>query len=103
MDLKTQSDFISCNHISFLDKKYKLYNDLEFNKKMIPNFNYFSFKPHLNPSLNSHFISKKNCIFYSTEPSQFIFEKQFSQPSFDSSFPIFNFNTKTKFNYINCP
>ena len=33
MDLKKQSELISCNHIKFLDNKYKLYNDMEFKKK----------------------------------------------------------------------
>lgn len=104
MDLKTQSELISCNHINFLNKKYNLYNELEFKKKLIPNFNHFSNNINLNPSLNSHFISKKNCIYSSTEPYQGLFEKQFINPVFNTNIPLFNYNTKAKFNYdIGCP
>ena len=34
MDLKKQSEIISCNRIKFLNMKYDLYNQLEFNKKL---------------------------------------------------------------------
>jgi hypothetical protein len=104
MDLKKQSENISCNHINFLDKKYNLYNQLEFNKKMVPNSKDFTTNLHLNPSLNSHYISKKDCIYKSTEPYQAIFEKQFIQPSFNLNKPLFNANTKAKLNYdTDCP
>lgn len=113
MDLKKQSEIISCNRISFLDKKYNLHNDYLFRKQLISkgcgdnldnnqdnnknnnkNYGY----------LKSSFITKKDCIYKSTEPYQAIFEKQFIQPSFDLNKPLFNANTKAKLNYdTDCP
>ncbi len=98
MDLKTQSEFISCQHITFLDKKYRLYNELEFNKKMVSNSKDFTRKIHLSPVYNFRYISKKDCIYQSTEPYQGIFENQFQEPKFNTNVPLFNFNTKAKFN-----
>jgi len=98
MDLKTQSEIISCRHITFLDKKYRLYNELEFNKKMVSNSKDLSNYNYLSPSYNSHYISKKDCIYQSTEPYQGIFENQFKEPKFNTNIPLFNYNTKNKFN-----
>jgi len=115
MDLKKQSEIISCNRISFLDKKYNLHNDYLFRKQLISkgcgdnldnnqdnnknnnkNYGY----------LKSSFITKKDCIYKSTEPDMGEWEKQFdnNNNNNNNNKPLFNINTKAKLNQdVNCP
>jgi len=104
MDLKKQSEIISCERISFLNKKYNVHNNHLFEKQLIPNScgtmnNNIGF-------LKSSFITKKDCIFESTEPNQKLWENQFDSPEICNNItkPLFNINTKVKFNYDDsCP
>ena len=104
MDLKKQSEIISCERISFLTKKYNIHNSHLFEKQLIPNS-----CGNLNTNnnfLKSSYISKKNCIFESTEPNQGLWETQFESPEIcnNKKTPMFNMNTKVKFNYDDsCP
>jgi hypothetical protein len=102
MDLKKQSEIISCNHITFLEKKYKLYNEMEFKKKLIPTSrNISNIKDNY---LIPRYISKKDCIYESTEPNQGLWEINFENPKLNPSTPLFNINTKAKINQAGiCP
>lgn len=101
MDLKTQSQIISCNRITFLNKKYNIHNNLLFEKQLksnSPNEMIFD-QPKF---LETRYISKKSCIFESTEPDQGRWEQQFIIPQINCSEnknqTLFDMNTKAKMN-----
>lgn len=100
MDLKKQSEIISCNRISFIDKKYNLYNNLMFDKQIIPQQSTVVVEINKNPSLKSLFIDKKSCVFKEI-PDEGIWKSQYQDLKFTS--PIFNINTKAKFYDTGCP
>ncbi len=102
MDLKKQSESISCNRISFLDKKYNLYNNLMFNKQLIPKSMDSTTEVNRNPALKSLFIDKKSCIFKEI-PDEGLWKGQFQDVRFNTNHPLFNINTKAKFQDTNCP
>jgi hypothetical protein len=113
--MKTQSENISCERITFLDKKYNLYNDFMFEKQLkpqCPNTTFISNKNLKNGSLESRYISKKSCIFEPTEPDLGLWERQFDFMKLSLNYnnqnnqnKLFNINTKMKSNQdcCNCP
>lgn len=116
MDLKKQSEIISCNRISFLDRKYNLHNDYLFRKQLISkgcgdnlNNNQDNDKNNYknNGYLKSSFITKKDCIYQSTEPDMGEWEQQFeinNNNNYNNNKQLFNINTKAKLNQdVNCP
>jgi len=102
MDLKKQSEFISCNRISFLDKKYNLHNKYLFDKQLIPNStNQALLKTEF---LDSIFIDNKSCIFKPMISENDLWQKQFNDFNFDPKKQLFNMNTKAKTSQEgNCP
>lgn len=102
MDLKKQSELISCNRISFLDKKYNLYNNLMFDKQLMPRSMDASTEVNRNPSLKSLFIDKKSCIFKEI-PDEGLWKSQFYDLRFNTSRPLFDINTKAKVHDTGCP
>ena len=102
MDLKKQSEFISCNRITFLDKKYNLYNNLIFDKQIIPKSMNSSTEVNKNPALKSLFIDKKSCIFKEI-PDEGLWKGQFHDLRFNTQRPLFNLNTKAKVQDTGCP
>jgi len=104
MDLKKQSELISCNRITFLDKKYNLYNNFLLEKQFMPNCLVNNKQTYDKTFINSSFISKKSCIYKSTEPDQGEWEKQFMFNQISDNKLMFNINTKAKANQdVNCP
>jgi len=112
--MKTQSESISCERITFLDKKYNLYNDYMFEKQLkpqCPNIDGMYNKNLKNGFLESRYISKKSCIFESTEPNlglwenQFDFMKIYLTNNENNNQQLFNINTKSKSiqDCCNCP
>ncbi len=101
MDLKKQSEIISCNHIKFLENKYKLYNDLEFKKKIVCNINYND-KINENRYLKSLFITKKDCFYKPLEDNERLWETNFKEVTVKNN--LFNVSTRSKIIYDdNCP
>jgi len=108
MDLKKQSEKISCNSITFLNNEYDIYNANLFKKQMIPNSkNEFRLNEiNQNKYLKSSFITKKDCIYESTEPDMGEWETQFDliNNNNDNNKSFFNINTKAKLNQdVICP
>jgi len=102
MDLKKQSETISCNHIKFLDNKYKLYNDLEFKKKMICNINYYDNNYNNDRYLKSLFITKKDCFYKPLEDNEKLWQNNFKEVTIKNN--LFNVSTRSKIVYDdNCP
>ena len=107
MDLKKQSELISCNHIKFLDNKYKLYNDMEFKKKMVCNVNgnvNGNVNANVNGNINdnygylkSSFITKKDCFYKPIEDKERLWEVNFIPVTNNQK--LFNLNTSVKIDY----
>jgi|LakMenE01Jun11ns_1017448.scaffolds.fasta_scaffold9453334_2 hypothetical protein len=101
-DLQLQSDKILCNHLNILNNNYDKFNCLMYKKNFIK-------QQHLDTNnisssyLNSMFVSKKSCIFTSTEPDEKKWEDSFD---INPIYPNFNLNTRIKINpnrQLNCP
>jgi len=107
-NLEIESNKILCNHLNYLNEKINNENELLYKKKFIhnsPNYNnsISQFPENIN-YLKSSYISKKDCIFTSTEIDLKEWEKNFYNINIT---PNFNISTKPKsnnfdFNYI-CP
>lgn len=102
MDLKKQSEIISCNRIKFLNMKYDLYNRLEFNKKIVNNSLENEIKS--NKYLDSLYITKKDCFYKPLVDNEMLWASNFKDIQFNSKSKIFNQNTRIKLNQdVNCP
>lgn len=104
MNLEQQSKNILCNHLNILNERLNNENDLLYKKQFIhnsPNFNnHISQNPENINHLKSSFISKKDCIYTSTE----IDLKEWEKPFFETKAKFeFNTNTQPKMNNYNCP
>lgn len=71
MNLEEQSNKILCNHIFILNNKFDEYNELLYKKQFKQNSTNFNNLVSQNPEnlnqLKSSYISKKDCIYTSTE------------------------------------
>jgi|688.fasta_scaffold44622_6 hypothetical protein len=102
MDLKKQSEIISCNRIKFLNMKYDLYNQLEFNKKLVYNNQGNEIK--YNKYLDSLYITKKDCFYKPLDDNEMLWATNFKDIQLTSKSNIFNQNTRAKLNQdVNCP
>ena len=90
MDLKKQSELISCNRINFLNMKYNLYNDLEFKKKLVYNSQSSEIKP--NKYLDSLYITKKDCFYKPLDDNEMLWADNFKDIKVDLKYKIFNQN-----------
>jgi hypothetical protein len=99
MNLEQQSANILCNHINILNKKINDENELLYKKQFIPNSLNYNNNISQNPEnlnyLKSSFISKKDCIYTSSELDLKEWEKVFfeTKAKFD-----FNISTQPKMN-----
>ncbi len=74
--LNEMSDNISCDHIKQLNESYNTYNDRLFKEKFICFNNDDSNNDDINKNkdikyLNNIYVSRKSCIYKSTEPDEF--------------------------------
>jgi hypothetical protein len=101
-NLQAMSYNISCDHITKLKDKYNKLNEAAFKQhfnciETDKNDNYRNMR-----YLNSFYISKKGCIFTSTEPDQLEWTKVFDDRSSplgykdDNAIVKFNENTRRK-------
>ena len=106
MDLAKQSYNISCEHITKLNNKYKSENDLLYNKQFNCNdkmniddhdINNENNKKYLK-YINNMYITKKSCIYKSTEPDEFKWTSVFNDDLIknDNARALFNENTRQK-------
>lgn len=101
-DLQSQSDKILCNHLNILNNNYHNYNCLMFKKNFIKQ-EHLDTNNNSSSYLNSMFVSKKSCIFTSTEPDEKKWEDYYNN---NPIYPAFNQNTRIKINpnrQFNCP
>ena len=103
IDLAKQSYNISCDHIKKLDEKYKSENDLfvskQFNCTDIMNIDdYDNYDKKYFKYINNAYISKKSCIYKSTEPDDFKWTSVFNNDLIkdDKARALFNENTRQK-------
>jgi len=103
LDLAKQSYNISCDHITKLNDKYKSENDLLVNKQ----FNctdILNIDDHDNENkkyikyIDNIYITKKSCIYKSTEPDEFKWTSVFNNNLIknDNALALFNENTRQK-------
>jgi hypothetical protein len=94
-NLERMSYNISCDHITKLNEKYDKHNKTAFDQhfKCIEPSNDYDRNTRY---LNSFYISKKGCIFTSTEPDQLQWTKVFNDDS--SPLGYKDDNAKVKFN-----
>ena len=108
LDLAQQSYKISCDHINILNKKYKSENDLfvkkQFNCNDIMNID-DSDSNNNNKNIkyiDNLYITKKSCIFTSTEPDELQWVSSFNtntdllKYNDDNALALFNQNTRQK-------
>ena len=106
LDLAKQSYNISCDHITKLNDKYKSENDLLVNKQFNCNdkmniddhdINNENNKKYLK-YINNMYITKKSCIYKSTEPDEFKWTSVFNDDLIknDNARALFNENTRQK-------
>jgi hypothetical protein len=104
MNLEEQSKNILCNHINILNKRLNDENDFLFKKQFIQNSPNFNNSISQNPEninyLKSSYISKKDCIYTSSELDLKEWEKVFFQTKAKFEF---NINTQPKLNNYSCP
>jgi len=104
MNLEEQSQKILCNHLSILNKKFDNENELFYKKQFRQNSLNFNNPVSQNPEnlnqLKSSYISKKDCIYTSTEIDLKEWEKVFFQTNAKFEF---NKSTQPKMNDYNCP
>lgn len=104
MNLEKLSNELLCNHINILNKKINEENELLYKKQFVQNSPNFNNPVSQNPEninyLKSSFISKKNCIYTSTEIDTKEWEKVFFETTAKNEF---NKNTQPKLNDYNCP
>jgi hypothetical protein len=100
-NLSTLSYNISCDHITKLKEKYNNYNDAVFKQQ----FNCVDNNTDNNKNtryLNNLYISKKTCIYTSTEQDELLWTKVFNDTSSplgykdDNARVKFNENTRRK-------
>jgi hypothetical protein len=98
-DLEQQSNKILCNHLNTLNNNYDKFNCLLFKKNFIkqqhldPNYNSSSYLKSMN-------ITKKSCIYTSTEPDEKKWEDFYINSHIN---PSFNLNTRIRNRQFNCP
>ena len=106
LDLAKQSYNISCDHITKLNDKYKSENDLLVNKQFNCNdkmniddhdINNENNKKYLK-YINNMYITKKSCIYKSTEPDEFKWTSVFNDDLImnNNARALFNENTRQK-------
>jgi hypothetical protein len=101
LNLAKQSYNISCDHITKLNDKYKTENDLLVNKHFncndIMNINDYDNKKYIK-YINNIYITKKSCIYKSTEPDEFKWTSAFKNDLIknDNVQVLFNENTRQK-------
>jgi hypothetical protein len=104
MNLEEQSKQILCNHIDILNKRLNDENDLLYRKQFIHNSMNFNEPISRNPEnmnyLKSSYISKKDCIYTSSEIDLKEWEKVFFETKAKKEF---NKSTQPKMNDYNCP
>jgi hypothetical protein len=110
-ELALMSDCISCSHVRFLNKKYDIYNNINFNNQLkVNNTNNFNItnNPERVSFLNTLNTNKKSCnysfenippILTKTDKEDSTWENQFKTHIFPIK-DIFNINTKIKTNKI---
>ena len=106
LDLAKQSYNISCDHITKLNDKYKSENDLLVNKQFNCNDNMNIDDHDINNKnnkkylkyINNMYITKKSCIYKSTEPDEFKWTSVFNDDLIknDNARALFNENTRQK-------
>ena len=108
LDLAQQSYNISCDHINKLNNKYKSENDLfvkkQFNCNDIMNIDDSDTNNKKNniKYINNLYITKKSCIFTSTEPDELKWTSNFNNNidllkyNDDNALALFNQNTRQK-------
>ena len=106
LDLAKQSYNISCHHITKLNDKYKSENDLLVNKQFnctdIMNIDDHDINNKNNKKylkyINNMYITKKSCIYKSTEPDEFKWTSVFNDDLIknDNARALFNENTRQK-------
>jgi hypothetical protein len=103
-NLAKQSYNISCDHITKLNNKYKTENELFINKhfncsdKMnIDDHDINNNRPYLK-YINDLYITKKSCIYKSTEPDEFKWTSVFNNDLINdaNARALFNENTRRK-------
>jgi len=103
MNLEEQSANILCNHLNILNKRLNDENELLYKKQFIQisqNFNnHVSQNPENLNYLKSSYISKKDCIYTSSEIDVKEWEKVFFETKAKNQF---NINTQPKLNDYNC-
>jgi hypothetical protein len=108
MNLNYQSQIISCDHISKLNDKYNNNNNTIFKRKLfcydddnINNDDYNHYKKYL----DSIYISRKSCIYKSTEPDELHWTSVFNDDNNNNNnnnninertLNMFNENTRRK-------
>lgn len=109
LDLAKQSYNISCDHITKLNDKYKSENDLLINKQFNCN-DIMNIDDHDDTNnkkyikyINNIYITKKSCIYKSTEPDEFKWTSVFKNDLIkndliknDNARALFNENTRQK-------
>jgi len=101
-NLAKQSYNISCDHITKLNNKYKTENDLLVNKhfnctdKM--NIDDYDNDKQYIKYINNLYITKKTCIYKSTEPDDFKWTSVFNNDLINdgNARALFNENTRQK-------
>jgi hypothetical protein len=106
LDLAKQSYNISCHHITKLNDKYKSENDLLVNKQFnctdIMNIDDHDINNENNKKyikyIDNIYITKKSCIYKSTEPDEFKWTSVFNDDLIknDNARALFNENTRQK-------
>ena len=106
LDLAKQSYNISCHHITKLNDKYKSENDLLVNKQFncteIMNIDDHDINNENNKKyikyIDNMYITKKSCIYKSTEPDEFKWTSVFNDDLIknDNTRALFNENTRQK-------
>jgi len=96
---------ISCEHIKKLNEKYNDFNDKLFKEKMICHNNYDD-DNNINKKnikyLNNIYVSRKSCIYKSTEPDDLEWTSSFNNNdnilkyNQDNARALFNMNTRQK-------
>jgi hypothetical protein len=95
--MNKESYNISCKHIKYLDNKYNNENDLLYKRYMLCKGDYddnHRYDKYIN-YLDNLYVSKKSCIFTSTEPDEFKWASQFV-PINANIDTAFNENTRRK-------
>ena len=106
LNLAKQSYNISCDHITKLNDKYKSENDLLVNKQFnctdIMNIDDHDINNENNKKyikyIDNIYITKKSCIYKSTEPDEFKWTSVFNDDLIknDNARALFNENTRQK-------